>query len=273
GVQVHFITAVGDDDFGKMLERELESFGVSTEGVRQAIGVLTPVSFCSVDHGGGKTFSFYRFPGWSSPMQTLEATDFAAATRGRIFDFSEAAIRDPVIRPLVFQAARDARAAGVPVIYAVNLRRDSWRKTDPEIMSIQREAVKLADIVVLNAEEVNYIGGAYNVEGMRKLQSLGPRAVVMTHGGEGDVLVLLDDEQAAIPPEKVTVVYDVGAGDVFHAGLVAELLQRDVNSLTLENLTAAVRFATAAAAIRVSSEPDPHNLPTREQVEEWMRGR
>ncbi len=273
GMQVHFITAVGDDDFGTQLENELTSFGVSTAGVRHALGVLTPISFCSVDQGGGKKFSFYRFPGWSSPMQTLEESDFACAAIGKVFDFSEAAIRDPVIRPLVFQAARAARAAGVPVIYAVNLRRDSWHVMDEQIMSIQRSAVALADVLVLNAEEVHYISGIHAEKGMMALQALGPRAVVMTNGGDGDVAILLGDECAVVPPQQVTVVYDIGAGDVFHAALVAELLQRDIIDMTLEKLVSAVRFAVSAAAIRVSCGPDPHQMPTRAEVEVWMQGR
>ena len=273
GVRAHFITAVGDDEFGTLATVELTAFGLETAGVRRIAGQLTPVTFCAIDLHGGKQFRFYRFPGYCSPMQSLTGADFHAAACCRLFDFSEGSLREESLRPLVLQAARAARAAGATVLYAVNLRRASWRLPDEEIRAIEREAIALADIVVLNAEELDFVSAGAGDAGIHLLQQLGPRVIVVTRGGEGVVTVAKDDARASITPYQVPVVYDVGAGDTFHAGLVAGALQHDLRAMTLAEWTAAVRFGAATAAIRVSTSADPRDLPTAEQVRQWMAGR
>jgi fructokinase len=270
GVGVRFITAVGDDEFGTLATRELADFGVDTARVRRVPGQLTPVSFCSVDKQGGKQFRFYRFPGYSAPMDALRADDFAGVGECRLFDFSEGSIREDAVRALVFDAARQARAAGVPVLYAVNLRRGSWGKADDAIRAIEQAAIALADVIVLNAEEVEFITGQSWDAGLHALRALGPRVIVMTRGGDGPVVLQVDAERAQMEPYRVPVVYDVGAGDTFHAGLVAAALEGNPADLTLADWRDAVRFGAATAAIRVSTSANPRDLPTREAVTQWM---
>lgn len=270
GVRVRFISAVGDDDFGTLATEELAAFGVDTDGVRRVPGQLTPVTFCAVDLAGGKAFSFYRFPGFASPMQALAVDDFAPVQACRLFDFSEGSIRDAALRPLVLQAAREARVAGAQVLYAVNLRRGSWGLPDAEIQAIERAAVALADIVVLNDDEVAYLTGQAGEDGLRALQALGPRVAVLTRGGDGDMLMRVGEETARVAPFRVPVVYDVGAGDTFHAGLVAAALRYPLPQMTLGEWAQAVRFGAATAAIRVSTSADPHDLPTAAAVDAWL---
>ncbi|MHB9133582.1 MAG: carbohydrate kinase family protein [Armatimonadota bacterium] len=270
GARVRFITAVGDDEFGTLATGDLASFGVDTGSVRRVAGQLTPVSFCSVDRHGGKQFRFYRVPGFSSPLNELAAGDFRAVTEGRLFDFTEGSIRDKALRLLVFQAARDAHAGGVPVLYSVNLRRNSWRVPEVEVIAIEREAISLADIVVLNAEEVEFITGLTATDGLQVLQELGPKVIVMTRGGDGDMLVRVGEAETAVPVYQVPVIYDVGAGDTFHAGLVAAVLQQELSTMTIDEWAQAVHFGAATAAIRVSTSADPRDLPTFDQVTKWM---
>jgi sugar/nucleoside kinase (ribokinase family) len=268
GARVGFLTAVGDDEFADFLAGELAAFGVDDAGMRRVAGQLTPVSFAAMDQRGGKTFRFYRFPGYCNPMAALTEENFAPATRGRLFDFSEGAIRDAGLRPLVFAAARACRRADVPTAYAMNLRRAAWGLPDAEIIAAQREAVALADIVVLNAEEMDYVAGDLDA-----LLALGPRVAVVTAGGEGAIRVRVGDEEVAVPPYRVPCIYDIGAGDTFHAGLMAAVLRHDVSAMALADWAAAARVGAAAAAIRVSTSADPHDLPTWGEVAGWMEGR
>ena len=269
GVRVRFITAVGDDEFGALAIDTLRDFGVETDDVRRVAGQLTPVSFCAIDGHGGKTFRFYRVPGHSAPIQRLETADFHAVTTARLFDFSEGSIRDAALRRLVFQAARAARAAAVPVLYACNLRRAGWGVPEPEIRAREREALALADIAVMNTEEAAFI----TEETPRQLSALGPRVLLVTNGGDGDIAVYAGGARTTVPPYRVPVVYDVGAGDTFHAGLVAAALQGNPAAMTLAEWAQTARFAAATAAIRVSTSADPADLPTAAQVRAWQASR
>jgi fructokinase len=106
--------------------------------------------------------------------------------------------------------------------------------------------------------------------GLRQLQARGPRVVVMTRGGAGEMVVCCGEESSAVSPYQVPVVYDVGAGDTFHAGLVAAAMQHDLPAMTCVDWREAVRFAAATAAIRVSTSGNPHDLPSFPQVRQWM---
>jgi sugar/nucleoside kinase (ribokinase family) len=62
-----------------------------------------------------------------------------------------------------------------------------------------------------------------------------------------------------IPAFDVEVVYDIGAGDVFHAGFLAAWRPGD------DPLPAA-RFAAAAAAIKIGRPPQSEHMPTRAEA-------
>jgi sugar/nucleoside kinase (ribokinase family) len=71
--------------------------------------------------------------------------------------------------------------------------------------------------------------------------------------------VAVDGALTAIPAVPVDVVFDIGAGDSFHAGFLA-VWRPGGDPL------AAARFATHAAALKISREPLPELLPTRDEV-------
>lgn len=273
GADVGFITAVGGDSFGQMAMDEIAAFGVDTSCVKVAGTHLTPVTFAAVDGKGGKDFSFYRFTGVCNPSEELTADDFLPVTDCRVFDFSEGAIRTDDLRAIIFNAADAARQKGIPVIYAMNLRRSAWKMTDEQIAEIEREACRHADFIIMNREELELITGKPGYDGIGYLNEIGINSAVITNGGDGDIMMITGGETASVPPFVVPVIYDVGAGDTFHAGLAASLLNYDIHHLSVANLADCCRFAAAVAAIRVSTSADPHDLPGANAVMEWMKKR
>jgi 5-dehydro-2-deoxygluconokinase len=260
-VRAALATAVGEDEWGEWLCDRMREMGVDTLRVRRVSGQLTTVSFCWVDRQGGKRFYFYRAPGHSDPMGALAVEDicgdgFAGA---RIFDFGEAAIRNQPLRDVAFESARRARTAGLQVCYAVNYRPASWSESRETVAGAQREACSLADIAVMNREEASLIAGTDDVAAATEvIARLGPSVVAVT-GGEEGTLVRAGGEAAFVPPRRVTVLYDVGAGDVFHAGLLAGLL----SGMTPPQ---AARLGSDAAALWISRPADIACLPTRDEV-------
>ena len=63
-----------------------------------------------------------------------------------------------------------------------------------------------------------------------------------------------------IPAGPELVVFDVGAGDTFHAGFLARYAEG-------ADVIECVRFATHAAALKIQRPPLIDPLPTREEVE------
>jgi sugar/nucleoside kinase (ribokinase family) len=122
---------------------------------------------------------------------------------------------------------------------------------------VQRQALALADVVLMNAEESELLSGCSdpNAAALRII-ALGP-SVVITSGREG-AIVAIDGALASIPAFPVDVVFDIGAGDSFHAGFLA-IWRPGGDPFD------AARFA-AHTALKISREPLPELLPTRDEV-------
>lgn len=259
GMHVALATRVGDDELGQWLLHKLQHFGVDTAPARAVAGQLTPVSFAWMDQDGAKTFYFYRFPGYSDPMQEFERDPLTdeELSRARLFDFSEATVRSEPLRSVSLETARRARALRLQVAYAVNYRAGAWREPVEEMVAVQREALALADIAVMNEEEAALITGEEKPQ-PEHLAKLGPKVIAVTAGAKGSH-IYHDGQLAFIPPKEVQVRYDIGAGDTFHAGLLAALL-RDYEPVEAGNL------ASSAAALRICREADMECLPTWDEV-------
>ena len=255
---------VGDDELGHWLIDRLARRGIATDLIVPVAGQFTPVSFAWMDGQGAKTFYFYRFPGFSDPMGTLKSEQISAdeVSSTRIFDFTEAAVRNEPLRSAALRAARLAREAGREVCYAVNYRPSAWLdQTQEQIVAAQREACAAADIALMNRDEAKVITGASSPEqAAEEVAGLGPSLVVITAGEDG-ATVLAEGETTHVPAREVEVIYDIGAGDTFHAGLLAGHLAGMPGR-------AAARFASDAAALRIGRSAAEPN-PTFEEVANW----
>ena len=266
GVSVALATGAGDDEWGAWLRARLTALGIDASRVKTVEGQLSTVSFCWVDREGGKRFYFYRVAGHSDPIAELTVEDVCGGGFGgaHYFDFSEAAIRMPPLRDVALESARLAREAGLQVCYAVNYRPASWAEAPEDIVTVQRQAISAADVAVMNREEAELITGAETVEeALSMLGDLGPRVVAVTAGEEGTV-VAHGGGTEFVPARQVEVLYDVGAGDVFHAGLLAGLISGT-------DPVAATRFGSDAAALWITRPADISGLPTRAEVEALPR--
>jgi fructokinase len=99
----------------------------------------------------------------------------------------------------------------------------------------------------------------------------GPRAVVITRGGDGASLYRRGHAPLEIQAPKITVADTIGAGDTFDAGLTVGLLEHGVEHVAqldaLPDATwlAVLRFAAQAAAINCTREGA--NPPTRAELQ------
>ena len=264
GVRTGFITRVGDDELGQWLLGKLNGFGVVTDGLARSVSnQLTPVSFCWMDRAGEKRFYFYRFAAHCDPMGALQADELGGETvgRGELFDFSEATIRKQPLRDVSLEAARIARSAGRKVVYAVNYRPSSWDEATAQMVRVQEQALALADIAVMNREEALLLTGRQTpADAVAAIAEMGPELIAITAGDAG-AYVYGEGELNFVEPRRVEVAYDIGAGDTFHAGLVAAYLA----GLSPER---SGRIAADAAALRISRCADMASLPTWEEVQE-----
>ena len=119
---------------------------------------------------------------------------------------------------------------------------------------MQRQALALADVVLMNAEESELLSGCSDPSAAAQgIVALGPSVAVITSGSNG-AIVAMDGAVTSIPAVPVNVVFDIGAGDSFHAGFLA--IWRPGG-----DPVGAARFASHTAALKISREPLPELLP------------
>src|ERR687893_295436 len=136
------------------LGARVEEAGIDAEGVATVAGQLTPLALANVDATGNKSFSYYRFAGISDPLATLRAADVpdTALRRARVFDFGEASLRSPFMRAETLTLAQRARDLGLAVCYTPNYRASAWSGGAVEAADVQRRAVALSGVTLMNTE-------------------------------------------------------------------------------------------------------------------------
>ena len=91
----------------------------------------------------------------------------------------------------------------------------------------------------------------------------GVENVLITLGGRG-VYIATNEKRAIIPAYHVEAIDTTGAGDAFNGGLVAALAEG-------KNLWEAAAFANALAAIAVQRLGTTPAMPTREEIEQFIK--
>ena len=268
GGRVGLISKVGEDEIGRWMLRTLQEQGIDTGAIGVVPGQLTPLSLASVDERGNKSFAYYRFAGTCDPLATLSASDVddAYLARGRVFDLTEGSLRSPGLRDVSLELARRARGLGRVVCFNPNYRARAWAGGADEARRVLREALALADLTIMNEAEARLIAGEPSVtEAARWLAAAGPAIVVVTRGRE-PTLVVAEGEVTEVPAFDVEVVYDIGAGDVFHAGFLAVWRPGT-------DPRPCAAFAAAAAAVKIGRPPQLEQLPDRAATLAFLRAR
>lgn len=230
GAQVSYLGVVGDDGYGAELRDLLEHEGADLTGLRVAPGTSTGVGFIVKDTAGSNVIVVD--PGANAGFSTADVD--AAADLVRAADVALAQLEIPLGTAL--HALALARAAGVTTILnpapAVDLRHTDLTCVD--VLTPNEHEAKIAlglgpdDMVP--AEDLG-----------RRLLALGPRAVIITLGESG-ALVITAEHVTEVAPVRVAAVDSNGAGDSFNAALAVALGEG-------RDLAAAARFAGTVAAL------------------------
>lgn len=157
------------------------------------------------------------------------------------------------------RCARIAREASIPVV--ADIERDDV----PDLNHL----LPLIDHLILSVDFALKLTGASSVEAAgRKLWAEDRHLVAITCGANGCFYLSAEDKGNLRhqPAFRVEVVDTTGCGDVFH-GAYASALARDLG------VDDRVRFASAAAALKATQPGGQRGIPSRDQVELFLRSR
>ena len=267
GVETAFLGKVGEDAFGRFLERTLAEAGVDTRFMVFDPDYHTGLAFVSLQADGERDFAFFRNPSADMLYRPDEVPD-AALAECRIYHFGSITLIQEPSRAATLETLQRAHAAGAWISYDPNLRPPLWSNLETARREILA-ALPLADVVKISEEEAEFLYGPGSVaEQAGRVLDAGPALVAITRGGQGSYLATRG-AAVDLPAFSVEVVDTTGAGDGFVAGMLRSLLQDALppDQLHAEGLRRMGRFAGAVGALACTQKGAIPALPTLREVE------
>jgi fructokinase len=285
-----FLGKVGDDPFGRFLERTFAGAGVDTGGMVFDPRHRTGLAFVSLKEDGERDFCFFRNPS-ADRTYRREDLDFARIAGGQIFHFGSITLIDRITRTATRAAIEIARSAGLLISYDPNLRPSLW----PDLVTARKgilRAAKYADIVKVSAEELVFLvtdADTFPVEPDPITAVAGYAVRLIGRCPNIELLVVTLGAQGCywrgwggrgrLPGWPVSAVDTTGAGDGFVAGMLTGLLEQGVTdrerlrAIQAESLKAIFEKANAVGALTTTQKGAIPALPTAAQVAEFQRNR
>ncbi|MDX1690913.1 MAG: PfkB family carbohydrate kinase [Acidimicrobiia bacterium] len=246
GGTARYIGHVGADGVGERIVADLAALGVDVSRVRVTVDRQSPVSAVLVDAEGERTIVNFTDPGLYDDVDPVTVDDVGDA------DAVLADVRWPAGAEWALAAAADRRIPGL-------LDYDR----SPDDVSALLDA---ASHVAFGAEALAALSGTDDPsEGLRRVRSDTPAWLAVTGGADG-VWWLEEGEVRHLPAFDVDVVDTLGAGDVFHGALALALGEG-------REPAGAVRFASAAAAVKCTRFGGRSGIPDRAEVDGLLRER
>jgi sugar/nucleoside kinase (ribokinase family) len=221
--------------------------GIETRHIVHMPGLVTPISSIMIDPSGERTIVTFRDPElWKVHLpdaDTLLGDCDAVLTESRCAAFCT-------------DLCAEARRRGIPVIVDVD-----------RAMSLREGLLTASSHLVFSSEPLQETAGvADDGEALKKIAKLTPSFLAGTRGAQGTIW--FDEHQALqqTPAFPVHTVDTLGAGDVFHGALALAITEK-------QDLRAALRFASAAAALKCTRFGGALAAPQRAEVEALLSQR
>ena len=266
-----FIGKVGDDMFGRSLRDTVSDIGIDTSSLLLDQSVNTTLAFVQTFENGDRDFSFYRNPG-ADMMLTADEIPEDMLANTRIFHFGTLSMTHDAVREATKKAVRIAKENGAMISFDPNLRPPLWSSLEAAREQIEW-GLSQCDILKIADNEIEFISGSSDFdEGAAYLKKNFPniRLLNVTAGPDGSYSYY-GDKKIFVPAFKLGgTIETTGAGDTFCACAQAFALDKGLNDLTDDDLTAMLRFANAAAYIVTTKKGAIRAMPDRADVEKIL---
>ncbi|MBN2303385.1 MAG: carbohydrate kinase [Anaerolineae bacterium] len=267
------IATVGDDAFGRKIQHDLETVGVTCQ-LRIDPDHFTTLAFVRQGKDGDRDFAFN--PGahdYLLPDQ-ITAEDVQAA---RVVHYGSISLRTPESREATLKAIRLAKEAGVACSCDPNWRPALWPDADAGRAALH-EAVAHADILKISDADLILMDPNHTQDYAAALERIGFKGWLATvtlgrggawywaKGAHGDRI-------GHVPTPYVRVVETTGAGDAFLSALLDCLLRHDLNIAAIndDTLRGIVLRACAAGALTATGYGAIPSLPDAAGIDALLR--
>ena len=263
GLQVSWVSRVGNDSFGRFVLDQLKKEGIATRGV--TIDDRFPTGFqlkSKVTDGTDPSVEYFRKGSAASHLSTEDFNAPLFYSARHLHLSGVAAALSGTAYELLDHAARAMKAQGKTLSFDPNLRPVLW-KSEAEMVEKLNHLAFQADWVLPGVKEGQILTGEKTPEGIADFYlNRGVKAVILKTGADGAWFKTANGEQGAVAAVKVENVVDtVGAGDGFAVGVVSALLEG-------KTLHQAITRGNIIGSLAIQVQGDSEGLPTRQQLGE-----
>jgi sugar/nucleoside kinase (ribokinase family) len=218
--------------------------GIETKHIIHMPGLVTPISNIMIDPSGERTIVTFRDPElWKVRLpraDTLLEDCHAILTESRCAEFCT-------------DLCAEARRRGIPVIVDAD-----------RAMSLREGLLTVSSHLVFSSEPLQETADvADDGAALKKISRLTSSFLAGTRGAQGTIWLDENGNLQQTPAFPVHTVDTLGAGDVFHGAFTLAITEK-------QGLRDALRFASAAAALKCTRFGGAFAAPQRTEVEELL---
>jgi sulfofructose kinase len=228
----------------KYIFEKLAHEGIDTKHIMHMPGLVTPISNIMIDPSGERTIVTFRDPElWKVRLpdaDKLLQNCHAILTENRCAEFCT-------------DLCAEARRRGIPVIVDVD-----------RTMSLREGLLTASSHLVFSSEALQSTASVRdNAEALKKIAKFTPSFVAGTRGAQGTLWLDEQHKLRETPAFPVHTVDTLGAGDVFHGAFALAITEN-------QDIPSALRFASAAAALKCTRFGGAFAAPQRAEVEQLL---
>lgn len=274
GHKVAFIGKVGNDGFGKQLQKALEEQGISTAGLLLDNDIHTTLAIVLKLANGDRDFSFYRKPGADINLKP-EDIDEELVKNAKIFHFGSLSLTDEPVRSATIKALNIAKENGLIITFDPNLREPLWNTLDEAKEQIDY-GMKQCHVLKISDNEIQWFTGKEDYdEGVKVLQELYPniKLICLSMGMDGSRAYYKGLKVEKPAYLQAGPVETTGCGDTFCGNMIHIILKEGLNNLDEEKLGDMLRFANAAASLVSKKKGALRVMPSLEDILVFLESR
>jgi sugar/nucleoside kinase (ribokinase family) len=215
--------------------------GIEMRHIVHMPGLVTPISNIMIDPSGERTIVTFRDP---------ELWKVRLPDTNTLLEDCDAILTESRCAAFCTNLCAEATRRGIPVIVDVD-----------RAMSLREGLLTASSHLVFSSEPLQETAGiADDGEALKKIANLTPSFLAGTRGAQGTIWLDEHHHLQQTPAFPVHTVDTLGAGDVFHGGFALAITEG-------QDLRSALKFASAAAALKCTRFGGAFAAPQRAEVE------
>src|ERR1700726_34572 len=228
----------------RFIFEKLAHEGIDTKNIVHMPGLVTPISNIMIDPSGERTIVTFRDP----ELWKVQLPD-----AGELLKDCSAILTESRCAEFCTDLCAEARSRGIPVIVDVD-----------RTMSLREGLLTASSHLVFSSEALQSTAGVSDdAQALKKIAKLTPSFLAGTRGARGTIWLDENQNLRQTPAFPVHTVDTLGAGDVFHGAFALAITEH-------QDLPQALRFASAAAALKCTRFGGAFAAPQRAEVEELL---